>query len=147
MIKDSIVSTLPKPLILCLVFSAGLLISSITFNYSTMGKGGKSCKWCAQGECWSHGAGKGGGKSNQLAQLFGMSMGGGGGDGKKVSKTIGWMNKTLALAEPIAYKEVSPMLNMMNEHDATVLLHELSEQHETIKNPTRRLIAAANRRM
>lgn len=77
-----------------------------------------------------------------------VQVGGGfGGDGRKISKTIGFMNKNVALVEPIAYSEVADSLAMIGEGEAGKLLHELQEQAESIKNPTRWLIAACNRRM
>jgi len=54
----------------------------------------KSCKWCAEGQCWgcksnnqgkgsgSKGGGKGGGKGNMMEMMMAMMMGGGKGMGK-----------------------------------------------------------------
>jgi len=131
-------------------------------NVKSYGKGkGKGeapdCKWCAGGECWTHnmtggkggfdkGKGKGKGK-NPFMQMMEMFMGGPQ-PSQKVSKTIGWMNKNLALAQAIKYHEVSEALTNLGEFDACKLLSELSTMAspETIKNPTAWLLSAASRR-
>jgi len=76
---------------------------------------------------------------------FGGAMMSMGNDSKKISKAIGWMNKNLALPEPIMYAEVAPMLDMIGDHEAGKLLHEFQESADSIKNPTRWLMAAARR--
>lgn len=104
------------------------------------GGGGGGSWGGSQGGTWvqiGSGGGRGGG--------FDMS---GGGDGKKISKTIGWINKNHAesLAEPIQFNEVYGPLSMLGDTEACKLLKELEENVSTIKNPTKWLMAAAMRR-
>merc|ERR1712232_1362443 len=72
----------------------------------------------------------------------------GGGDGKKISKTIGWLNKNLAdqMAESITFNEVAGPLNMMGEREACKLLKEFEEKASEIKNPTRWIKSAAEKK-
>merc|ERR1712070_1062211 len=103
------------------------------------------------------GGGKGGGEMGALAAMFGGggkgAMGGGpmmmGGDSKKISRTIGWMNKNQKdeLVEPISFSDVIGPLSMIGDQEACKLLKELSEKASEIKNPTKWLAAAATRRM
>lgn len=66
---------------------------------------------------------------------------------KKVSKTIGWLNREGRLAQPIRFAEVAPLLDAIGEEEAGRLLFELGDQGPMVKDPTSWLMSAAQRRL
>merc|ERR1719506_1755236 len=98
------------------------------------------------------GGGKGGFGAGTWVQVpaaggWGAPMMMGGGDSRKISKTIGWMNKNCEeLVDKIKFDEVSGPLMMAGEREACKLLKELEEKAADIKNPTAWLKSAAMRR-
>lgn len=66
--------------------------------------------------------------------------------GKKLSRTIGWLNKNSAASNPIMFNEVIGPLMAMGEGRALQLLNEFDEKAMQIKDPTKWITAAAVRK-
>mmetsp|Transcript_94483 Transcript_94483/g.177864 ORF Transcript_94483/g.177864 Transcript_94483/m.177864 type:complete len:267 (+) Transcript_94483:110-910(+) len=90
-----------------------------------------------------------GGMGGMMMDPSAMMMGGGmgmPGSSKKLSKTIGWLNKNSAKENPIMFNEVIGPLMAMGEGAACKLLNEFDEKAGEIKDPTKWLTAAAMRK-
>lgn len=81
-----------------------------------------------------------------MMMMGGGGMGGMGGDSKKLSKTIGWLNKNTAAEKPIMFKDVIGPLMSMGEGPALRLLNEFEQKAAEIKDPTAWLTKAAMRK-
>merc|ERR1712151_733927 len=61
----------------------------------------------------------------------------GGKDGKtRASKIVGGMNKEGGLQQPIMYKDVADLFNMIGDEESIKLLRELEEKKSDVRDPT-----------
>lgn len=85
----------------------------------------------------------------QTGKGWGMDKGamkGGGKMGSNVmSKTIGWLNKSGTLAQPISFADVAGPLAALGDMAAGQLLHELGDSAGQVRDPTAWLLSAANK--
>lgn len=65
--------------------------------------------------------------------------------GSSLSKSIGWLNKSGVLQQPIIYSDVIESLSGMGDSAAEQLLGELEQKGWSVKDPTKWLKAAAAR--
>lgn len=97
------------------------------------------------------GGGGGGGMMPMMQQMMGMmgmgGMGGGmGGSGAKdIGKQVGQLNKSGVLVETISYSDVVGPLSQLDGGTVAKILSDLQNSATEIKNPTRYIVAAAER--
>jgi len=121
------------------------------------GKGWGDDGWGGWGPALGSFFGQGGPYGDSWGGAWGGKGGGkgwgGGIDAKKISTTVGWLNKnkTDQMPEPIQWSQVQDVLCALGERQACLLLKEFQDKLDaepgSIKQPTKWLKAAAARRV